>query len=382
MSRPAVVVIAGARGVSESGAAALGRVFAQLPAGSLLVDRGRPGFERSAVCAARDIGLHVASVRCRRAAGASVREAVGLARLRPSLVLAAPEPDEDGAVVVRLGHACGAEVWSTDGGRSAVRGLLRQTDARAAGAVESACHRRLVGFAGASDWRDLALLDEGFRGVAQDDVVVAGADGGLDRLAETVAWLRGNVVVGVAAYRDRSGREVGVSRFDAIVSRGLDEARVFSRGGRGGEALRGSAEEADIPVVEPARPHRLVAEGVVVDCRGGSYDCYIGSQKDPESDGFSEWANRYGLRRYGRPGEVVVSSAEAALVCFRVHLIRLVRSGRLSPQKLIALHGRVFGCSCSLQWCHGEVLEQAAMWAMSEQARVLERRVAEMLGRR
>ena len=72
---------------------------------------------------------------------------------------------------------------------------------------------------------------------------------------------------------------------------------------------------------------------------------------------------------------------EEAIVWFRADLMQRVRSGRLAAADLGALHGQVLGCWCAPYCCHGEVLEQAAMWALGEQARRLQQRVGQLVGR-
>jgi hypothetical protein len=120
----------------------------------------------------------------------------------------------------------------------------------------------------------------------------------------------------------------------------------------------------------------------VVHCRREPYDVYIGRGRDPHSGEPGEWGNRYSSRPSRVAGVIVVGSVEEAVALHKRELWDLIRSGRLPLERLVALHGKTLGCWCnSPKPCHGHNLEAAAMWALSEQARRLARRAAELSGR-
>lgn len=120
----------------------------------------------------------------------------------------------------------------------------------------------------------------------------------------------------------------------------------------------------------------------VVHCRREPYDVYIGRGRDPHSGELGEWGNRYSSRPSRVPGVIVVGSVEEAVALHKRELWELIRSGRIPLQRLVALHGKTLGCWCAPpKPCHGHNLEAAAMWALTEQARRLARRAAELSGR-
>ena len=119
----------------------------------------------------------------------------------------------------------------------------------------------------------------------------------------------------------------------------------------------------------------------VVHCKRGAYDVYIGRGRDPRSGEPGEWGNPFSHRPSRVAGVIVVDSVFEALESYRHYIWEEIRSGRLPLARLAALHGKRLGCWCAPGPCHGEVLEAAAMWALTEQARRLERRVAEISGR-
>jgi hypothetical protein len=60
---------------------------------------------------------------------------------------------------------------------------------------------------------------------------------------------------------------------------------------------------------------------------------------------------------------MVVGSRQEAIRCYRIWLWEQIRSGRISLEKLAALHGERLGCWCAPDPCHGEVLAAAVAWA-------------------
>jgi hypothetical protein len=116
----------------------------------------------------------------------------------------------------------------------------------------------------------------------------------------------------------------------------------------------------------------------VVHCKREAYDVYIGRGRDPRSGEPGEWGNPFSHRPSRVAGIVVVGSVEEAIARYRHYLWEEISSGRLPLARLAALHGKRLGCWCAPRGCHGEVLEAAAFWALGQQARRLERRVAEL----
>jgi hypothetical protein len=119
----------------------------------------------------------------------------------------------------------------------------------------------------------------------------------------------------------------------------------------------------------------------VVHCKREAYDVYIGRGRDPRGGEPGEWGNPFSHRPSRVAGIVVVDSVSEAIERYRRFLWEEIGSGRLPLARLAALHGKRLGCWCAPGPCHGEVLEAAAMWALTEQARRLQRRVAEISAR-
>lgn len=101
--------------------------------------------------------------------------------------------------------------------------------------------------------------------------------------------------------------------------------------------------------------------GRVVHCRREAYDVYIGRGDDPSTGRPGEWGNPYSHRPSRVPG--VIGSRQEAIRSYRIWLWEQIRSGRISLEKLAALHGKRLGCWCAPDPCHGEVLAPAAAWA-------------------
>lgn len=104
-------------------------------------------------------------------------------------------------------------------------------------------------------------------------------------------------------------------------------------------------------------------EATVVHCRKESYDVYIGRGRDPRTNRPGEWGNPFSHRPSRVAGVTVVGSREEAIECYRRYLWAEIQAGRISLERLAALHGKVLGCWCAPQSCHGEVLACAARWA-------------------
>lgn len=85
-----------------------------------------------------------------------------------------------------------------------------------------------------------------------------------------------------------------------------------------------------------------------------SYDIYIGRG--------SRWGNPYSHKE-GTKAEFLVQTREDAIAAFRAHLWGLIRTGRLTVKELLELDGKVLGCFCKPQDCHGDVIAAAVEWA-------------------
>ena len=86
----------------------------------------------------------------------------------------------------------------------------------------------------------------------------------------------------------------------------------------------------------------------VVHCKKDKYDVYIGRP--------SKWGNPFS-HRGGTLAECQVETREEAIECFRNYL--LVTPWLLEAVKK-ELKGKILGCWCVPQSCHGEVLAEIA----------------------
>lgn len=86
----------------------------------------------------------------------------------------------------------------------------------------------------------------------------------------------------------------------------------------------------------------------VVHCQKDKYDVYIGRP--------SQWGNPFS-HKPSSIAEVKVDSREEAIECFKNYLIAtpwLVEAAKKE------LKGKILGCWCSPQSCHGEILAKIA----------------------
>lgn len=116
------------------------------------------------------------------------------------------------------------------------------------------------------------------------------------------------------------------------------------------------------------RRRREAEEGPVVHCMRDDYDVYIGRGKDPNTQQWGQWGNRFSHLESTASTVVKVHSVEEAIEAYRQELWQRVRSGKVTLEKLAALKGQKLGCWCSPGPCHGEVLTAAAEWAAARLA--------------
>lgn len=88
----------------------------------------------------------------------------------------------------------------------------------------------------------------------------------------------------------------------------------------------------------------------VVHCKKDKYDVYIGRP--------GPWGNPFAIGRDGTRDEVINK--------YRRWLHNRVQKGQIKIEALAELHGKVLGCWCAPQACHGDVLVNAAQWAKKQ----------------
>ena len=91
-----------------------------------------------------------------------------------------------------------------------------------------------------------------------------------------------------------------------------------------------------------------MAEARVVRCMRGSYDVYIGRANRRYRLAASPWANLYREGRDGDRGEVIAKYED------------WLRSQPALMAALPELRGKVLGCWCAPEPCHGDVLLRLA----------------------
>ena len=107
----------------------------------------------------------------------------------------------------------------------------------------------------------------------------------------------------------------------------------------------------------------------VVVCGTAPYDVFVGRGRCPVGAERSRWAI---------PPAVCGGSRAQVAVWYRAWLRREIKAGRVDLAELASLHGKVLGVRRASEGCYAAVLDAAAMWALAEQARRLERRLVEM----
>jgi Domain of unknown function (DUF4326) len=93
----------------------------------------------------------------------------------------------------------------------------------------------------------------------------------------------------------------------------------------------------------------------VVHCKREAYDVYIGRGRDPRTGEPGRWGNPFRIGRDGSRAEVIERYGE--------WLGNELERGRIHLRDLAELDGKLLGCWCAPQPCHGEVLIAAAKWA-------------------
>ena len=88
----------------------------------------------------------------------------------------------------------------------------------------------------------------------------------------------------------------------------------------------------------------------VVHCKREAFDVYIGRP--------GPWGNPFVIGEDGSRDEVIAK--------YRSHLWERVKASPEFVSKLASLHGKVLGCYCAPQPCHGDVLVRASAWAHSQ----------------
>lgn len=79
----------------------------------------------------------------------------------------------------------------------------------------------------------------------------------------------------------------------------------------------------------------------VVNIKNSSFDIYIGRST-----------------KYGNPFPVSKYGLEKSLRYYRAHLECLIAQGSITKEELLALRGKVLGCHCKPNKCHGDILEE------------------------
>lgn len=93
-----------------------------------------------------------------------------------------------------------------------------------------------------------------------------------------------------------------------------------------------------------------MSDSFVVHCKRASFDVYIGRP--------SKWGNPYSHLK-GTSAPYGASNREAAVLAYRLW-IHLPENANLLEAAKTELRGKVLGCWCHPQACHGDVLAEIA----------------------
>lgn len=85
----------------------------------------------------------------------------------------------------------------------------------------------------------------------------------------------------------------------------------------------------------------------VVHCKKDKFDIYIGRP--------SKWGNPFVIGKDGTRKDVIEK--------YRKYLWVKLENKEITVKELSELHGKVLGCFCSPEPCHGDVLLKASAWA-------------------
>lgn len=102
----------------------------------------------------------------------------------------------------------------------------------------------------------------------------------------------------------------------------------------------------------------------VVHCKREPYDIYIGRGRCPLTGKPGRWGNPFSHVGSRVGGVTRVASREEAITRYAEWLREEIEAERISLEELAALDGKVLGCWCAPQACHGVVLERASAWAV------------------
>ena len=97
-------------------------------------------------------------------------------------------------------------------------------------------------------------------------------------------------------------------------------------------------------------------QAIVVNIRSGAkYDVYIGRQRRGSKD--FDWGNPFKIGRDGNRQQVLAK--------YRTWLRNQVLTGKVTVEQLAGLYGKVLGCWCKPEPCHGDILAEAAQAAFN-----------------
>lgn len=97
-------------------------------------------------------------------------------------------------------------------------------------------------------------------------------------------------------------------------------------------------------------------QGRVVHVMRSPYDVYIGRGRCPRTAVYGKWGNPYSHKPSQIPGTVFVKTRAEAIERYREYILR-------TPElynSLVELRGKVLGCWCYPNPCHGDVLIELA----------------------